>query len=57
MLNPIVRYSGDHPETKKTAVIDSKATLMLRMIYFIIGLTIVYGISRIRKSRKLKRNR
>ncbi|MDG1902224.1 MAG: hypothetical protein P8I80_08335 [Bacteroidales bacterium] len=57
MLNPIVRYSGDHPETKKTAVIDSKATLMLRIIYIIIGLTIVYGIFRIRKSRKLKRNR
>ncbi len=51
-LNPVIRYSGDSPKTMKTAVVDNGATLTLRIIYFIIALTIAYVIARIRKSRK-----
>lgn len=52
-LNPIVRYLGDYPKSVKTADINTRATLTLRMIYFIIGLTIAYLIARWRKSRNL----
>ena len=53
-LNPVVRYSGDKPISMKTAEVNTSATLTMRMIYFIIGLVIAYGIARWRKNRKPK---
>ena len=41
-LNPVVRYEGDFPESKKTATIDASATLRLRIIYFLIILSLVF---------------
>lgn len=55
-LNPIIRYGGDFPKSEKTAEVDTKATLMLRMIYFIIALTIAYTIARYRKQRNKYNN-
>lgn len=53
-LNPIVRYSGEKPVSLKNAEVNTSATLTMRMIYFIIGLVIAYGIARWRKNRKTK---
>ena len=41
-LNPVVRYEGDHPKSQKTATIDASSTLRLRIIYFLIILTLVF---------------
>jgi hypothetical protein len=51
-LNPIIRYNEDVPKTMKSAVVDSKATLRLRIIYFLIALSLAYLISRIRNRKK-----
>lgn len=53
-LNPVIRYSGDGPTTQKTAEVDSRATLLLRIVYFICALLIAYGIAMLRKSRRRK---
>lgn len=41
-LNPIIRHNGEKPVSLKTAVVNEKATLGLRIAYFLIALTIVY---------------
>lgn len=41
-LNPIVRYEGDFPKSRKTATIDESATLRLRIIYFLTILSLVF---------------
>ena len=41
-LNPIVRYEGDFPQSQKTATIDASATLRLRIIYFLVILSLVF---------------
>lgn len=51
-LNPVIRYSGEKPETLKTAIVDSGATLRLRIIYFVVALVIAYFIAKRRKLRK-----
>ncbi len=51
-LNPILRYSGDLPSTHKTAKVDGPATMRLRIIYFLIALSIAYLIARFRKRKK-----
>lgn len=52
-LNPIVRYEGNEPVSLKTAVINERSTLGLRIGYFIIILTLVYLI---RKKRQRNTN-
>ena len=51
-LNPIIRYSGEFPLTFKTAEVDSSATMKLRIVYFLIVLSIAYLISRFRMRKK-----
>jgi len=41
-LNPIVRYSGDYPESTRIAEVNKTATLWLRIAYFLIILSVVY---------------
>lgn len=41
-LNPVIRYEGDHPVSLRTASVNESATLGLRMVYFLITLTLVY---------------
>ena len=41
-LNPVVRYEGASLRSQKTAVIDADATLRLRIIYFVILLTLAF---------------
>ena len=41
-LNPVVRYEGPSPKTMKTATIDVRATLRLRIIYFLVLLILAY---------------
>ena len=41
-LNPVVRHSGDQPESLLTAKVNQRATLMLRIVYFLVALTLVY---------------
>ena len=53
-LNPIVRYDGNEPTSKLTAEIDAKATLWLRIVYFLIALSGVYIYAR-RKQNKSKK--
>jgi len=50
-LNPVVRYSGDKVVSLKTAKINVKATLYLRIAYFLIFLTIAYFYARRRKNK------
>jgi hypothetical protein len=50
-LNPIVRYSGEQVASLKTAQVNTKATLYLRIGYFLIFLTIAYFYAK-RKKRK-----
>lgn len=50
-LNPVVRYSGDQVVSLKTAKINVKATLYLRIAYFLIFLTIAYFYARRRKNK------
>ena len=55
-LNPIVRHTGDFPQTMRTATVNESATLGLRIAYFLIVLTIVYLIrNRQQKSKANKR--
>jgi hypothetical protein len=53
-LNPIVRYEGASPQSQKTAAIDAPATLRLRIIYFLIILSLVFLYAK-RKQRKQAR--
>ncbi|MEJ2594169.1 MAG: hypothetical protein P8100_03360 [bacterium] len=41
-LNPVVRYAGDQPESLLSATVDQRATLLLRIAYFLVALTLVY---------------
>ena len=50
-LNPVVRYSGNAPRSLKTAVIDKQKTLLLRIFYFIIILTVFYLFLKRKKSK------
>jgi hypothetical protein len=50
-LNPVVRYEGKAPQSVKTAVIDVKATLRNRIIYFIALLTLAFLYAK-RKQKK-----
>lgn len=50
-LNPIVRHNGDSPVSLKTATVNQRATLILRIIYFLIALTVIYLIKRTRQKR------
>lgn len=52
-LNPVFRYSGDYPETKKTAVVDSSATMRLRIVYFLIALTFAFFIAKWKRGKKV----
>jgi hypothetical protein len=49
-LNPIVRYSGERVSSLKTAKINTKATLYLRIGYFLIFLLIAYFYARRRNN-------
>ena len=51
-LNPVIRYSGESPQTLKTAEIDKTATMRLRIIYFLIALTLAYLAARLIKARR-----
>jgi hypothetical protein len=53
-LNPIVRYEGASLQSQKTAAIDAPATLRLRIIYFLIILSLVFLYAK-RKQRKQAR--
>jgi len=55
-LNPVVRYSGDKVVSLKTAKINVKATLYLRIAYFLIFLTIAYFYARRRKNKAANKN-
>jgi hypothetical protein len=55
-LNPIVRYSGEQVSSLKTAKINTKATLYLRIGYFLIFLLIAYFYARRRKNNSVKNN-
>jgi hypothetical protein len=55
-LNPIIRYSGEQVQSLKTAHVDTKATLYLRIAYFLIFLTIAYFYARRQKNRAVKKN-
>ncbi len=50
-LNPVVRYEGEAPQSVKTAVIDVKATLRNRIIYFMALLTLAFLYAK-RKQKK-----
>ena len=41
-LNPVVRYEGDFPQSVKTATTDKAATWRLRIIYFLVVLSLVF---------------
>ena len=41
-LNPVIRYKGEFPKSLKTATIDTTATLRLRILYFLIILSLVF---------------
>jgi len=45
-LNPVVRYSGSEPVSHGKAQINKTATLWVRIIYFLVILSIVYLIRR-----------
>jgi hypothetical protein len=53
-LNPIVRYSGEKVSTLKTAKINTKATLYLRIGYFLIFLLLAYFYASRRKNNSVK---
>lgn len=53
-LNPVLRYSGEFPLTLKTAEVDKSATMQLRIVYFLIALSIAYLIARFRMRKKRK---
>lgn len=55
-LNPIVRYSGEQVQSLKTAQVNTKATLYLRIVYFLIFLTIAYFYARRRKNKTVNSN-
>ncbi|MCB2206978.1 MAG: hypothetical protein KQH67_01670 [Bacteroidetes bacterium] len=55
-LNPIVRYSGEQVQSLKTAHVNTRATLYLRVVYFLIFLTIAYFYARRQKNKAVKRN-
>ena len=50
-LNPVVRHNGEEPITNLTAEINPRATLWLRIVYFLIALSGVYIYAR-RKQNK-----
>lgn len=51
-LNPLVRYDGASPQTQKTASIDTSATLRLRIIYFLIILSLVFLYTKRRRRKQ-----
>ena len=51
-LNPVVRYEGTSPRSLKTAVIDTAATLRLRIIYFVILLTLAFLFAKWKQKKK-----
>jgi hypothetical protein len=53
-LNPVVRYEGEAPRSVKTAVIDVKATLRNRIIYFLVLLTLAFLYAK-RRQKKISR--
>ena len=54
-LNPIIRYEGDAPVSLPKATINSKATLALRIGYFLVILTLVYFFRR-RHQKRIETN-
>ena len=50
-LNPVVRYDGEKPVSQLRAEINTRATLWLRITYFLIALVLVYFYAR-RKQKK-----
>jgi len=50
-LNPVIRHDGDTPVSLKTAVINEKATLGLRIFYFLSILTVIYLVRNRRQKR------
>jgi len=55
-LNPVVRYSGEQVMSLKTAQVNTRATLYLRIVYFLIFLTIAYFYARRQKNKVVKKN-
>jgi hypothetical protein len=53
-LNPVVRYEGKHPKSQKTATIDASATLRLRIIYFLVILSLVFLYTKRKQKRAAK---
>jgi len=51
-LNPVIRYEGEQPRSRKTATIDAAATLRLRIIYFVIVLSLVFLYARRRQKKQ-----
>jgi len=41
-LNPVIRHEGEFPKSLKTATIDTTATLRLRIVYFLVILSLVF---------------
>jgi hypothetical protein len=50
-LNPVIRHDGEKPASMRTAVIDQTTTLILRIGYFLIVLTIIYFFKKRRQKR------
>ena len=50
-LNPVIRYDGESPKSLKTAVIDTEATLRLRIIYFVVLLSLAFLFARWRQKK------
>jgi len=53
-LNPVVRYEGDFPKSHKTATIDASATLRLRIIYFLVILSLVFLYTKWKQRKTVK---
>jgi len=53
-LNPVIRYSGDKPESKMEAKIDVNVTSWLRIFYFIVVVVIFWYYTRKLPGKNLK---
>lgn len=54
-LNPVIRYDGSEPVSLKKAVVNEKATLALRIGYFLVALTVVYLVRNHRQRKAYKK--
>ena len=55
-LNPVIRYEGDRPGSLLKAEVNQTATMNLRIVYFLIFLTVIYLFTRKNRKGIQKRN-